>query len=32
MEQVSDDQGGKVIDNFTLIREKHEPYSNHKHK
>ncbi|CAF2621314.1 unnamed protein product [Rotaria sp. Silwood2] len=32
MEQVSDDQGGKIIDSFTLIREKHEPYSYHKHK
>jgi hypothetical protein len=25
-EQVSDDQDGKVIDSFHLIREKHEPY------
>ncbi|CAF0951051.1 unnamed protein product [Adineta steineri] len=32
IEQVSDDQDGKVIDNLTLIREKHEPYTNHKHK
>ncbi|CAL8101162.1 unnamed protein product [Orchesella dallaii] len=26
MEQVSDDQDGKVIDSFTLIRDRHEPY------
>ncbi|CAF1414200.1 unnamed protein product [Rotaria sp. Silwood1] len=32
IEQVSDDQDGKIIDSFTLIREKHEPYSYYKHK
>lgn len=27
LEQVSDDQGGKVIDTMWLIKTKHGPYS-----
>ncbi|CAF1157139.1 unnamed protein product [Rotaria sordida] len=27
LEQVSDDQGGKVVDNMWLIKSKHGPYS-----
>ncbi|CAF1500990.1 unnamed protein product [Didymodactylos carnosus] len=32
LEQVSDDQNGKVIDNFTLIKTSHGPYENKRHK